>query len=175
MNVFKAIPLTIRLLEHDNMKLEGGEQIYAPYIFDEVPSGWYAGQDPLDTSQKETQTVMRFDWKAAYASVNLAMTDLLRNSGSSAITNLVETKMQTAELTLRKRIAKSIFSDGNAFDKKELVGLKAAVDDTGSYGGIDRTTTQGTGLKSFVDSTGGNLTLDLMQTAYGQATIEIGS
>jgi hypothetical protein len=171
-NVFKSIPLTIRLIERDNITIDGGTEIRQPFIFDETPSGWYSGEDSLNVSAKQTQTAMRFDWKFAYASVNLPMSELLLNAGASAITSLVTSKMQTAEITLRQRIATSLFSDGNAHNGKELIGLRKAVDDTGSYGGIDRASAEGAVLKSYVDSTGGNISLDLMQKAFGKATIE---
>lgn len=155
-----------------NITINGGSEIRQPFIFDEVPSGWYVGEDLLSINAQQTQTAMRFDWKFVYASVNIPMSELLLNSGSHAVTDLVTNKMQTAEMTIRQRIATSIFSDGTGHGGKELVGLRAAVSNTGSYGGISRTSTEGSVLNSFVDATGGVLTLDLLQRGYGEATIQ---
>ena len=161
----------VRLIERDNIKYEGGSEIRQPFVFDEVPSGWYTGQDPLNVTQKQTQTAMRFDWKFAYAAVNIPMTELLMNGGPQAVTSLTTSKVQTAEITLRQRLATSLFSDGTSFGGKEFVGLKQAVHDTGSYGGIARTTTEGSHLVSYVDATGGTVSLALIQKAFGKATI----
>jgi hypothetical protein len=163
--------LNISGIEKENIKLEGGSEIRQPFVFDKLPTGWYGGQDTHDVSQKATQTAMRFDWKFAYASVNIPITELLMNAGAAAASSLVTSKMQTAEASIREMIATSLFSDGTGAGGKELIGLKAAVNDTGSYGGIARTSTEGAVLKSFVDATGGPATLDLFQKAYGQATV----
>jgi hypothetical protein len=165
------MPLMVRLIERDNVKYEGGSEIRQPFVFDETPSGWYNAQDTLDVNQKQTQTAMRFDWKFAYASLNLPMTELLMNGGAQAVTSLMTSKMQTMEITLRSRLATSLFSDGTAFGGKEFVGLKLAVHDTGTYGGIPRTTTEGSKLVSYVDATGGTVSLAMIQKAMGKATI----
>lgn len=169
-NVFRSIPLTIRLIERENIKYEGGSEIRQPFIFDKMPAGWYSGQDTLDVTQKQTQTAMRFDWKFAYSAVNIPMSELLLNGGQSAVTSLVTSKMQTAEITLREQIASSLFSDGTGFGGKEIIGLRQGVHDSGSYGGIARSSTEGAKLVSYVDATGGAVSLAQMQKAYGKAT-----
>lgn len=114
---------------------------------------------------------MRFDWKFAYASLNLPMTELLMNGGAQAVTSLMTSKMQTMEITLRSRLATSLFSDGSQFGGKEFVGLKSGVHDTGSYGGIARTSPEGSKLVSYVDATGGTVSLAQVQKAMGKATV----
>ena len=170
-NSFRSIPLTVRLIERENIKHEGGSEVRQPFIFDKTPTGWYAGQDVLDVTQKATQTAMRFDWKFGYSSINIPMTEILMNSGQQAVSSLVTSKMQTCEISLRESIANSLFSDGTGYNGREIVGLKQAVHDTGSYGGISRTTAEGSKLVSYVDATGGALTLAMMQKAYGKATV----
>lgn len=171
-NVFKSIPLCVKLIERENMKYDGGSELRQPFIFDRLPTGWYTGQDQLNISQKQTQTAMRFDWKLGYAAINIPMSELLMNSGQNAVTSLVTSKMQTGEISLREMIADSLFSDGSGSAGKEIIGLAQAVHDTGSYGGIPRTTNEGSKLISYVDASGGDLSLAQMQRAYGRATIE---
>lgn len=170
-NTFRSIPVMVKLIENDRIMFEGGSEIRQAFAYDESPSGWYAGQEVLDTNARDNITAMRFDWKFAYASVNLPMTEILMNSGASAVTSLVTSKMQNAEITLRQRLASSLFSDGTAFGGKEFVGLKQAVHDTGSYGGLARTSTEGAKLISWVDATGGTVSLAMIQKALGKATI----
>ena len=171
-NTFKSIPLCVKLIERENMKYDGGSEIRQPFIFDKLPTGWYTGQDMLNITQKQTQTAMRFDWKLGYAGINIPMSEMLMNSGQAAVTSLVTSKMQTGEISLREMIADSIFSDGTGSSGKEIIGLRQAVHDTGSYGGIPRTSAEGQKLISYVDSTGGDVSLAQMQKAFGRATIE---
>ena len=171
-NCFRSIPLAVRLIERENMKYDGGSEVRQPFIFDKLPTGWYTGQDLLNITQKQTQTAMRFDWKLGYAGINIPMSELLMNSGQAAVTSLVTSKMQTGEISLRELIGDAIFSDGSGSAGKEIVGLRAAVHDTGSYGGIPRTSAEGQKLISYVDATGGDLALAQMQRAMGRATVE---
>lgn len=170
-NTFKSIPLTVRLIERDNIKYEGGSELRQPFIYDKMPSGWYRGQDTLNVTQKNTQTAMRFDWKFGYSSINLPVSDLLMNSGPQAVSSLVTSKMQQAEMSLREDIATAMFNDGTGNEGKEIVGLRLAVHDTGTYGGISRTSVEGTKLVSYVDATGGDLSLAQVQRAMGRATV----
>lgn len=171
-NTFRSIPLAVRLIERDNVKYDGGSEIRQPFIFDKLPTGWYTGQDLLDITQKQTQTAMRFDWKFGFAGINIPMSELLLNNGKAAVTSLVTSKMQTGEISLRELIADSLFGDGTGSGGKEIIGLVQAVHDTGSYGGIARTSTEGAKLVSYVNSTGGDLSLATMQLGFGRATIE---
>lgn len=136
-----------------------------------MPTGWYAGTDPLNISRKQTQTAMRFDWKMAYSSINLPMQELLLNGGNLAVSSLLTSKMQQTEMSLRESIGDSLFGDGTGYDGKEIIGLKQAVHDSGVYGTINRSTTEGAKLVSYVDAAGGTISLAQIQKAYGRASL----
>lgn len=170
-NTFLSIPLTVRLLERDNIKKEGGTEIIQPYIHSEMDSHWYKGSGPLNISRKETQTGMRFDWAQAQCPILIPMGHLLMNSGEFAVSSILTSVMQQGEVSLRQNIGRSIFSDGTGDGGAEIVGLRQAVHDVGLYGKIDRSTVEGSKLLSFIDAAGGAITLLRIQKAYGKASL----
>lgn len=170
-NTFLSIPLAIRLLERDNVKKEGGTEIIQPFIHDEMVSHWYKGTGPLTISRKDTQTGMRFDWAQAQCPIMIPMGHILMNAGQYAVSSLMTSVMQQAEVSLRQSIGRSIFSDGTADGGAEIIGLRQAISDVGLYGKIDRSTPEGSKLVSYIDAVGGAVTLARIQKAYGKASL----
>ena len=165
---FKATPLLVRLMSKNNVKLRGGRKIAQPVVYDELPSGYYSGLDTFDTSYKQTHTYAEWDWKSAYVNVTIPGDDIAKAESDQEIIGILRPKMEVASLTMRKKLCEGIYSDGTGDGGKAVDGLLNALDngDTYStYGGIDRSTN--TWWKGNVDSTGGSLTLDMIQDMYG--------
>ena len=187
-NVFKSNPVFVRLWERENIMLDGGRDVRQPIIFGKMPRGFYRGLETFDTSRVKTKTSLIFDWKQVFVNITIdGLTDL-QNSGASEVIDIVTSEMTTAELSIRDMLGFSLYRDGAvAFTDpddstqlwgagKGLTGLEVAIDDGSNfaaYGGVTRSSgSEGAAVKGNLDATGGSLTLDLLQSRFGDATIE---
>lgn len=170
---FNSNGLFTRLHTKDNIKHEGGDKIRVGYIYGGLGGGSYGKGDTFDTAQKEFMTEMFFDWKRNYAPVALDNLDQAKNQGAARLINLTETLWNTAKLTLADNCGKQIFGDGTGNGGKDMDGLLNAIATTGTYGGITRSLTDpvGSAILGQVNSTGGPLSLPMINTSYGSATI----
>lgn len=172
---FKSNPFAQRLLQVDNIKLEGGRDIRARYIYADKPSSWYTGLDILPIEQKESRTEMIFNWKQHNVPILLSGLDLLKNSGGEKITDLVQDEMDEVQLTAANEMGKALFGDGSA--PKQITGLRAIVDDgtlVPNYGGIARSSTEGTPgypLRGNINTAGTTFSLASMNTAMQSAVV----
>lgn len=176
--IFIATPLFARLRAKNEIIIDSGREIVQPFIFDKLVGGSYEYADTFDVSYKKTDDYLTFQWRGAYVNVTIDNWTLALNNGVEGVVPLLEAKMHNAEAKVVDMLSSWIMSDpsdGKAFD-----GLWNGVDDGntyGTYGAITRTagfsygSTGYTSLNSYVDSTGGNITLDRLRYAMGQATI----
>jgi hypothetical protein len=170
-NVFNATVL-LKKLSADADPAPGGEKLKQPLIYAENnAAGSYSKYDILSTQPSEIITAALYAWKQVYCTVTIAGIEEAMNSGSLAVMNLLKSRMQVAELTLKKIITSQLFGDGSGNGGKDITGLGAAIDDgvnVATYGEIDRTTYTWWKAKRYAN--GGvarKPTLALMQTAYG--------
>src|SRR5512138_1832536 len=75
-NVFTGNPLAARLLQRDNVKIDGGKDIRQRIIYGKKNGGSYSGLDPLDNTNPETRTEMVFNWKQLYVPIMLSGLDM---------------------------------------------------------------------------------------------------
>lgn len=144
-NVTRNNALLFRLSQRGNIKpFSGGRLIYQELSFRENSNfGWYSGYDTLPIAAQEVITAASFDIKQAAAPVVISGLEMLQNSGSEAVLDLLESKLQVAESTMKNGVSLSLYSDGTGYGGKEINGLDIAVPQsptTGTYGGIDRAT-----------------------------------
>lgn len=173
-NVFAATVLLNRLSK-DADPAPGGEKLKQPLIYAEnQAAGSYSKYDLLNTQPSDEITAALFPWKQIYCTVTLSGIEEAMNRGALAVLNLLKSKMQVAELTLKKIITAQLFGDGSGNNGKDITGLGAAVDDgvnVAVYGEIDRTTYTWWKAKRYAN--GGVArppTLALMQNAYGSVS-----
>ena len=62
----------------------------------------------------------------------------LQNSGETQVLQLLKSKIQIVEETLKATVTSQLYSDGTGNGGKDITGLAAAIADSGVYGGIDR-------------------------------------
>lgn len=168
---FKATPFLARLIARNNVRVKGGRKIAQPVMYGELPGGSYRGLDTFDTSYKETHTYAELDWKSNYVNVTIPGDDLAKADSDEEIIGLLTPKMQTAGFTIRKNVTLQAYGDGTGNGSKDMDGLQNGIDDGtnfASYASINRSTEDW--WKSTINSTGGSLTLDMLQSAYGDAT-----
>lgn len=168
-NFFRSNALFVRLYERDKVQLDGGEQVHVNFIYDKLPGGSYRGLGPFAITEKQNQTVMRFDWKQNYASFTLPGIDVFKNSGPHKIHDLVGSKATSARMTLADNLGTQLFADGSNPD--DVTGLRLALSSTGTYGGIARGSDPvGTAIVGNIDATGGAITTPAINRMMGVAS-----
>jgi hypothetical protein len=144
-NVTKNNAILNRLDEKGKIKpLSGGRQIYQELEYAENGTfGWYSGYDPLNISISDVFTTAQYDWKQASAAVNISGLEQLMNSGDSALIDLLESRIENAERSMRNGISVAAYGDGTAAGGKAIGGLQLLVPDAptvGTVGNINRAT-----------------------------------
>lgn len=121
---------------------DGGRTIYEPFSFQENGNtGYYSGTDLLPTGATQDVTAAEFGIKQASTQVVISGLEEIQNSGTSAIIDLLDARLEVAENSLSNLLNRGVYSDGTGFSGKQITGLQAAVTAspaTGTYGGIDR-------------------------------------
>jgi hypothetical protein len=164
-------PLFVRLNTKEKVKTMGGSPITFPFIYDKLPGGSYGKGDKFGTAFKEFMTEGRLNWKRYRAEMAADGLDIAVNRGELAVIDWMETQMQVAERTLAEDIGLDLYGDGTGNNSKALDGLRVAIDDTLSYGGITRDTSkQGTAIKASVNTTGGAFSFAMINTQMGKVT-----
>jgi len=99
----------------------------------------YSGYQYLNPSPAELFNDAEFTPKLAAVSVTLSGEDILKNSGSNQLKDIMEEHIMAAETELVDRFVEDIHSDGTATN--QIGGLQLAIPTTpsgGTYGGISR-------------------------------------
>ena len=161
---FQSTPLLRRLRERQET-YDGGPKIVQPLIYGELAYGKsYTFYDTLQYDQNIPITAAEFEPKNLVQPFIISRDEERRNSGSDTqVLNLLDSKFQIARRTLVKMFATQLFSNGTGNGGKDITGLAAAVSDSGTYGGINRS--EYAWWKSRVDANSGTaraLTLDMM-------------
>lgn len=124
--------------------ISGGSKIYQELTFQEnANAGFYSGYDLLPVNPSDVISAAEFDIKQAAVPVVISGLEMLQNSGKEAFIDLLDTRLEVAESTMKNLIATSIYSDGTGSSGKEITGLDLGVPldpTTGTYGGINRAT-----------------------------------
>ena len=171
--VFISNALLVKLMAGSQVVFDSGLKIAQPVLYGQLAGGSYFGMDTFDTSYKQTQTYAEWDWKACYVNVTIPGTDMARTEGDEKIIGLVQSKMETASMTMNELLSTMLFGDGTGNNSKDFDGLLNAVDDGNtypSYGGLTRTT-DAPWFTAQLDSTGGAVTLDAIQNMIGLCTV----
>lgn len=100
----------------------------------------YSGYQFLNPAPAELFNDAEFTAKLAAVSVTLSGEDILKNSGSNQIKDIMEEHISAAETELTDRFVEDLHSDGTA--SNQIGGLQMAIPTTptNTYGGIDRNT-----------------------------------
>lgn len=144
-NVNKNNALLSRLEKRGKIKtVSGGRLIYEELSFAENGNaGWYSGYDLLPVAAQDVLSAAQFDFRQAACPVVISGLEMLQNAGAEQMIDLLSSRIDVAESTMRNLICGGLYSDGTGSGGKEITGLNAAVPldpTTGTYGGIDRAT-----------------------------------
>jgi hypothetical protein len=115
---------------------DGGESILVPLMYGKnqtVKS--YDGYELLDTSPQEGLTAAKFPWKQVAGSIAISRKEERQNSGKSRMINLLESKVQQAEISMRDELNRMLHGNGTGNGSKDLFGLQLFLE-TGSFGSV---------------------------------------
>lgn len=137
-NIFKSSPM-LSYLKDRQKSYDGGLGIIQPLIYGELAGiASYAGYDQIVYDTSIPITAAEYKPKNIVAPIIISKDEELTNQGENQVINLLESKMQIAEETLKKKFTAQLYADGSGNNSKDIDGLAAMIADTNTYGGIDR-------------------------------------
>lgn len=144
-NVSKNHALLDRLERKGKRKpVSGGRQIYQELEYGENNTfGWYSGYDPINIAPQDVFTTAVYDWKQCAVAVSISGLEELMNSGDAQLIDLLESRIENAEKTMKNRMGAAVYGDGTDAGGKAIGGLQLLLADTptaGTVGGINRAT-----------------------------------
>jgi len=121
--------------------LDGGTVIRRPLLFafnDTV--GSYSGYDLIDVTPQEGIGWAEYPWKQHAGSVVISGEEVEKNDGEAQLINLLQAKIDQLKLSVADDLNAMLFADGTGNSNKDMLGLKAIVDSTGTVGEINQST-----------------------------------
>lgn len=172
-NFFLSNPLFIRLRTRDNIKRDGGAFIRANMIYGPVPAGAHQTGTPYNTDITQFMTYALLNWVENYGALAMDEHDQAKNRGAAEVIDYALALQEVAEMSLAQTVGQQLYSNGTA--PTSIDGLLTAIQPTGAttYGGIARDgSAQGKAVtQPNVNAVGGPFSWDLLQDAFGGATI----
>lgn len=142
-NVSNHNALLRRLRENGNQTSVTGRDIVRELEYaDNGTVQFYSGYETLDVSPSDVLSAAVFDYKQLAGNVTISGLEQVKNSGTEAIINLLEARINVLEKSLMNSLSTSLYSDGTGSSGKEVGGLQLLVADagTGTVGGINSST-----------------------------------
>lgn len=121
--------------------VDGGTVIRRPLIFafnDTV--GSYSGYDLIDVTPQEGIGWAEYPWKQHAGSVVISGEEVEKNDGSAQLINLLQAKIDQLKFSVADDLNAMLLADGTGNGGKDMLGLKALVDSTGTVGEINQST-----------------------------------
>lgn len=144
-SVAKNNSLLMRLKKKGNVKtVSGGNVITEQLMYNDpntLNASSYSGYDTIDITPNSPISSAQFDLKQYAAAVSISGFEMLQNSGTEQMIDLLEGRVKIAEAQLLNQISAGVYSDGTGNGGKDITGLQAAISKTpttGTYGGINR-------------------------------------
>jgi len=142
-NVSKSHVLLDRLERKGKAKpADGGRTIVQELEFAENGTfGWYSGYDPINISPQEVFSAAEYNWKQAAVAISISGLEQLMNSGEEQFIDLLTSRIENAERTMKNQMGQAVYGDGTAAGGKAIGGLQLLVADsptTGTIGNINR-------------------------------------
>jgi hypothetical protein len=139
-NIFLSNALFYSLRDRAK-SVSGGTYLEEPLMTGKsTATGSYSGYEQLNVSAQQGIALAEFNWKQYYASITIDGLSESQNAGDARVIDLLDSKTNQARMSLFDRMNTDAFSDGTGNNSKNLDGLEIAIDSTGTYGGILRST-----------------------------------
>jgi hypothetical protein len=107
----------------------GGIKVRIPLKYDGAEAGFYGRGDTLSSDKRENVNAAYFTLAHAYGNATIMRLDTLENSGPEAMVDLALDEVETAQTSLTKVLAESIY-DLPSGDNKRLTGIRAMCNET---------------------------------------------
>ena len=142
-NVTKNNALLTKLKSKGKVKpFTGGREIIQELSHSENQTGkYYSGYEILDISPSEVLSAAVYPIKQASVAVTISGLEELQNAGREQMIDLLDSRIEVAEATMKNMLSAGVYSDGTGSGGKEVTGLQNQVDTTpatGITGGIPR-------------------------------------
>ena len=170
--VFLDNALMTRLMSKSKVVYDSGLTIDQPVIYGKLPGGSFWGLDTFNIDYAQTQTLGEWNWKGSYTNITIPGTDMDIAEGDEKIMGILESKMETAQMSHSDDLSVMLMGDGTGNGGKDWDGLMNAIDDGttyATYGGLNRTT-DAPWWKAQVNFTGGAVTVDAINAMIGSCT-----
>ena len=105
---------------------DGGDYIRIPLSYDGQEAEFYSRGEALSSDDRESINAARFNWKHAYGNATIYRPDELKGAGEYAQVQMVATKVEQAQKSVRKKIAQGIYA-ANSDTDKSITGLRSCV------------------------------------------------
>jgi len=158
----------------------GGRKVRIPLKYDGSEAGFYGRGDTLSSDKRDNVNAAYFELAHAYGNATILRLDTLENSGPQAVVELALDEIETAQMSLTKVLAGSVYDlPGSGADR--LTGLRAMCHETATtaYGGIaedDLVAEDGTKpWEGIVDSTSEGITTTVIRDMATAAKIRDGA
>ena len=142
-NVSNHNALLRRLRENGNQTSVTGRDIVRELEYaDNGTVQFYSGYETLDVSPSDVLSAAVYEYRQLAGNVTISGLEQVKNSGTEAIINLLEARINVLEKSMMNSLSTSIYSDGTSSSGKEIGGLQLIVADagTGTVGGINSST-----------------------------------
>ena len=136
-NVFNSNVTLAKLMDTDSVVRQGGgNEIVQPLMYAKNDTAQsYHGYDQFDTTPQDGISAAEFDWKQLGATISISRRERRQNSGEEALFNLVEKKVEQAEMSLQELVNNQLinaFEPGNQGKDLTPIPQIIAVDPTTS-------------------------------------------
>lgn len=140
-NITKNIALLAALDSKSRVTGDGGVTIRRPLMYalnNTVKS--YSGFDRFDTTPQGGFGYAEYNWRQVAGTVTISGEEVRKNAGPAQIIALLAAKLDQLRLSLEATLNQMLWGDGTGNGGKDILGLRAIVDNTGVLGGIDSST-----------------------------------
>tara|TARA_R100000781_G_scaffold70882_2_gene44426 strand:- start:470 stop:1372 length:903 start_codon:yes stop_codon:yes gene_type:complete len=142
-NVSNHNALLRRMRENGNTTTVTGRDITRELEYaDNGTVQFYSGYETLDVSPADVLSAAVFEYKQLAGNVTISGLEQIKNSGTEALINLLEARVNVLEKSMMNSLSTSLYSDGTGTSGKEVGGLQLLVADagTGTIGNINSST-----------------------------------
>jgi hypothetical protein len=155
-------------------KLQGGGSIVWPVLYTEETSGGaYWGTQVLDTAAIDSVQPAELQWTFYNQPITIPYTDVLLNSGSTGVLDLIKLKEETAMASFLQKLSRALYGVAPQNTSLDISSIVDAVHTaTNTYAGINRSTAGNEfwkpgGTNQANRTASGNLNMTDLLTAYG--------
>ena len=125
--------------------VDGGANLLEPVFYSKNSTiGSFAGYDTLNTAPQDGNTMAIFPWRHIAGTVSISGEEEAKNSGESATINLLGSKIEQANISMKEEMNRQAFLDGTGNGGKDMFGLNLLVEDGTAWlsdvAGISRST-----------------------------------